>query len=292
MKKLVFLIVACMCFSFIAKAQDVDDPAYINKRGISLLPQAGAFALGVDATPFLRYFGNFFSRNGSDDLYFNGVDQSIYGKYFLHDDRAIRVKLSVRLMNKAEKGVVPNDEQVVVNPFYSNATVIDVLNTTGADVHLGFGYEYRRGRGRVQGYWGYEFLFGFEYRKDKFDYANPMTGFNQQPSSYNFNGNLDYYTDPYKRCTERKTGNIYSGGLGAFAGVEYFFAPQISIGGELGLRMKYRSEGQTETTWESWNVSVDQLQTKTERMSKNWWKAQTAGLFTNSYGNIFLMFHF
>lgn len=289
MKKILFSLTVYMCFGFIAKSQDVDDPAYINKRGISLLPHAGDYAIGVDATPFLRYIGNFFSNDGNYTPYFNGVDQSIYGKYFLNDNRAIRVKLLMNMMNNAEKGVVTDDEQVANNPLNPNATVVDVWKATDANISFGVGYEYRRGRGRVQGFCGYELLLGLSNHKDKFDYANPMTGVNQNPSSYPFAGN----TDSYRRCTERKTGMMISGGIGGFVGVEYFFAPQISFGGELGLRMLYRSEGQSKTTWESWNVLAEELQTQTDRKSKSWWNAQTVGLMTNAmYGNVYLMFHF
>jgi hypothetical protein len=120
-----------------------------------------------------------------------------------------------------------------------------------------------------------------------------MTALNTQPSSFYFDRNIGY-SDPYRRCTERKTGNVFSGGLGAFAGVEYFFAPLISIGGELGLGFVYSAAGQPERTLEYWDASAGQLQTVTERKSgwRTEWTAQTAGLLTNTYGSIFLMFHF
>jgi hypothetical protein len=63
-------------------AQNVDEinnAAYVNKRGVYLLPQAGDFALGVDATPFLEYLGNLFSGSYDAPMFGGG---SIYGKYF------------------------------------------------------------------------------------------------------------------------------------------------------------------------------------------------------------------
>jgi len=290
MRKILFSLSVCMCIGFTANAQDVDDPAYVNKRGISLLPQAGDYAIGVDATPFLGYLGNIFSNYGNDSPYFNGVNQSIYGKYFLNDDRAIRAKLTMNLMNNVEKGVVPDDEQVANNPLNPDASVVDVWKATNGNIGLGVGYEFRRGKGRVQGFWGGELLIGLEFHKDKFEYANPITEINQNPSSFLFSGNI---SNTNSRSLERKTGMIFSGGIGGFVGVEYFFAPQISLGGELGLQLILRLESQSETKWESWNVLTNELQTQTDRKSKNWWSAQKAGLMTNAtYGSIFIMFHF
>ena len=292
MKKIIFSLVVCMCIGFSAKSQDIGDPAYINKRGVALLPHAGDFALGIDATPFLRYLGNFFTRSENDAPDFNGVEQSIYGKYFLQDNRAIRVKLSVNVLNNTEKGVVTNDEQIANNPLNPYATVIDVWNATNTDVHLGLGYEFRRGEGRVQGFWGGEILLGYGSGKDKFEYANPMTAVNRKPTSTYFNRNIDD-SDPYRRRTETKNGNKITGGLGAFVGVEYFFAPRISIGGEFGLGFVYCSAGQSVRTWEYWDVSAGKLQTTTERRNGRRWDAETIGVFTRaSYGSIFLMLHF
>ena len=291
MKKIIFSLVLCLCAGFAAMAQDEDDPAFVNKRGVALLPQAGDFALGVDASPFLRYMGNLFTSDFNRSPRFNGVGQTFYGKYFVQDNRAIRMRLSLNLGNDASKGIVPNDYELANNPLNPFATVIDVQNSTYTDVTLGIGYEFRRGKGRAQGFWGYEVSLGYLDRKDKIDYANPMTEINQAPSTYDFIN--DFYGNPLKRMTEKNWGETLSGGLGAFVGVEYFFAPRISIGGEFWLGFQYRSEEQTETTWEYWDTSLNKVQTITERWWKNGWTAQTSGAITSaSYGSIFLMFHF
>ena len=285
MKKIIISLSLCLCVGFAAMAQDeeVADPAFTNKRGIELLPKAGDFALGIDAYPFLQYLGNFFSRSGNSAPDFQGFNETIYGKYFLADDRAIRAKLKLDFQNTIENGVVRNDEEVINNPLNANATVIDVSKYCGTDVVLSVGYELRRGKGRVQGFYGGEVVLGYGGGKQNYEYANPMTAVNQTPTSYwGYSGS--------SRMTERKYGKTFSAGLGGFVGVEYFFAPQISIGGELALSFNLNLRGQTETTQESWNTSNDRIQVQTVRSGD--WYAQRALFRTNTTGGIFLMFHF
>ena len=275
----------CFCIGFAAMSQNTEEanPAYSSKRGVYLLPEAGDFALGIDAYPFLQYLGSFFSRYGGSAPKFQGFNETIYGKYFLTDDRALRARLSFDFFNNAEKGVVRNDEEVMNNPLNANATVIDVWNYSRSSVDLGVGYEFRRGKGRVQGFYGGEVFLGFQSgEKGKYEWANPMTAVNPAPSTS--------WGSSSNRTTEYKDGNTFSAGVGGFVGVEYFFAPQMSIGGELSLRLKLSFTGQSETTSENWNTSSDKLQVQTTRSGS--WVAQRVGAYTNTGGSIFLMFHF
>ncbi len=295
MKKVIFSLGLCLCVGFTAMAQDMviveetESPAFVNKRGISLLPQAGDFAIGIEATPFLEYVGNFFNQSGTNKApLFEGRDFTIYGKYFMEDNRAIRARLTLNIGSTADKGVVRNDEEVANNPLNADATVIDVAKYNSTDVMLSAGYEFRRGRGRVQGFYGGEVLLGYGSGKNKYEYANPMTAVNQIPTSYNFDGNWNSTTGT--RTTEKKYGNTFAGGIGAFVGVEYFFAPQISIGGEFNIGFLYSSTSQTETTTETWNASANSIQTQTNRSGS--WEAQDVGFYTKPEGHIFLMFHF
>ena len=283
-----------MCVGFSAIAQDDEmgggvDPAYVNKRGINLLPERGDFALGIEANPFLNYLGGFFNLRGvAPTPSFNGFSGKIYGKYFLEDDRAIRAKLYISTGSTAKKGVVTNDEETINNPLNALATVIDVMKTNHTKVDLNVGYEFRRGHGRVQGFYGGEVGVGFESKNEKFDYANPMTAANQSPSTWDFE-DLDMKKMAV-RPTEQKYGKSVYAGLGGFVGVEYFFTPQISIGGELNLGLYYSLQMQNETTSEFWNGSTDKLDTRSQRSGG--WDANDTGLYTNVGGSIFLMFHF
>ncbi|MCL2436368.1 MAG: hypothetical protein FWD09_09580, partial [Lentimicrobiaceae bacterium] len=253
------------------------------------LPQAGDFALGVDATPFLRYMGNFFTSGNNVAPFFNGVNgvhQTLYGKYFLQDDRAIRARLSVGVFNDTEKGVVPNDPALADNPL---ATLIDIQRMSEAAIELGAGYEFRRGHGRVQGFWGGEVSLGFSSAKTSYDFANRMTEDYPNPSTYDFGYPYNTF-NPIVRTTEVKRGNEITIGLGGFAGVEYFFAPQMSLGGEVGLGFYFRTAGQGQATTESWDTGENKLRIDVGKDLG--WNAQNIAVGSRAAGRIFLMFHF
>jgi hypothetical protein len=290
MKKIIISLGLCLCAGFTAMAQsDTADQAFVNKRGISLLPKAGDFALGVDATPFLDYVGNFFSLSGGNSLSgFNGVNNTIYGKYFLEDDRAIRVGLRLNFFNRQNKGTKANDTEIANNPLNANATVVDVQNIMKRNVDLLVGYEFRRGRGRVQGFYGGEVGLGYGGGKTTYDYGNPMTELNQAPSTTDFGANVT----AGNRVTETIRGTELRASVGGFVGVEYFFAPQMSVGGEFNLAFVYRTLGQDENTSESFDAASNRIQTIKSRSRNASERAGLAGVRTNTKGTIFLMFHF
>ena len=288
MKTVLFSIGLCLCVGFSAMAQDVDEDfsaAYANKRGVYLLPQAGDFALGVDATPLLRYAGNFFSTYNSAPVF----DQTmIYGKYFLEDNRAIRARLMLDLSNVVNKRFIVDDVKVTNDP---EAAVIDAQHLSTASVLLAAGYEFRRGNGRVQGYYGGEVLLGYGGGKAKYEYGNRMNDDFKSPSYYSFYEN---YVGPSARVTEVKYGKTITAGLGAFAGVEYFFAPQMSIGCEFNLGFLFSSTSQYQRTVEKWDFTDDvkKVQTEKGKIGDAWYDARKLEGFTQPTGSIFLMFHF
>ncbi len=298
MKKIIALFSLCLCVGMTAMAQEVvvidesseTSAAYVNKRGIPLLPKAGDFAFGVDATPFLQYFGNFFNGAGSNAApVFNGVNNTIYGKYFLEDNRAIRAKLRLNVYRDEFKGTVKDNTETSDNPLNPYATVVDVEKVSTQDVDLFVGYEFRRGRGRVQGFYGGEVGLGYGGGKAVYDYGNEMTELNQSPATTNFDGNL---LATNRRVTEQKYGNEFRASLAGFVGVEYFFAPQISIGGELNLGLSYSILGQSERTIQAFDAASNEIQTFSERKRYSSDHAGTVGLRTITSGSIFLMFHF
>jgi len=299
MKKIIISIGLCLV-GFVTVAQNVDEvnnAAFVNKRGVYLLPQAGDFALGIDASPILGYLGNIFSSSGNyaPDL----SSQTIYGKYFLEDNRAIRVKLSLGLFNTVNKGFV-RDDVAYEDDYATDKTVIDVERISNSFVGLNVGYEFRRGSGRVQGFYGGEVMLGYDGGKNKYDYANRMNEDNTNPSSFNFDGrNLLPY-----RVIQSKNGTFFAG-LGAFAGAEYFIAPQVSLGCEVGLGFIFSSTGKRKTTFEKWDIEDEKakIQTVKDVSGEKWRNARNfqVGTYTGngffgeySYSSvsIFLMFHF
>ena len=277
----------CLIVGFSSMAQDFNEenPVLTNKRGVAILPKAGDFALGIDASSPLTYLGNFFSNASNSAPTLQGFNESIYGKYFLRDNRALRARLTLDLSTTARKAFVRDDD----NPSETNYTFQDVQKNNSAKVNLGVGYEFRRGKGRVQGFYGGEALLGVSVSNYKYEYANGFKSSNQSPTSTSFGTN----NTTNGRDVTRKPGNTFSFGVGGFVGVEYFFAPQFSIGGEFNLRLKLNCAGKSETTRESWNTTNSSVETKTVKgtAARN---VLAINLNSNddAKGALFLMFHF
>ncbi|MDR1673156.1 MAG: hypothetical protein LBS09_06835 [Bacteroidales bacterium] len=301
MKKII-LSFGILCMGFVATGQDfaveeaetTDNTVFVNRRGIPVLPKAGDFALGIDATPFLRYLGNVANNTtGNAAPLFNGVSNTIYGKYFIADDRAIRAKLRLNIYQDQHKGTVANDAEVARNPLNPFATTVDVQRISTQDVALTAGYEFRRGRGRVQGFYGGEVSIGYKGGKTVYEYSNPLTALNQNPSTADFGANLiSSGLSAQDRITEQVSGATLSASVAGFVGVEYFFAPQISIGGELNLGLDYSTKAQDEITAEGYDAANDKIQTYSKRERSKSDLAGTAGIRTITSGSIFLLFHF
>jgi hypothetical protein len=243
------------------------------------LPKAGDFALGVDASPFLTYLGSIFSDNGATAPTFGS--QNIYGKYFLRDNQAIRVKLLLDLYNTSYKESVRNDAAYTTTP---DATTIDTRKENVTHVELLAGYEFRRGRGRVQGFWGGEVGFGIGKIDSTYTYGNPMTVANQAPSTGFGLGN------PTTRRLESKGGLNFSFSVGGFAGVEYFIAKQVALGGEVSLHFRTSLREQDEvTTQKVENNTVQEFATRSRSAAD---VANEFSVKTVAGGNIFLIFYF
>ncbi|MDR1761855.1 MAG: hypothetical protein LBR55_05340, partial [Bacteroidales bacterium] len=233
MKKIIITASLCIGMLSTALAQDVDPK--LTKRGIPLLPQQGDIALGIDANPFLKYLGGFMGGNSSNDTIakFKGYDfgQTIYVKYFTSERTAFRAKININSCQDKQKATISNDYITTIDPTNAAATVFDTKITNQNSALIEVGYELRRGRGRVQGFYGCDVHFELGKEKINYEYGNPITESNQNPTSAF--GAVPPGKPGYRLLTENK-GTYFGVGVGGFVGVEYFFAPQISLGGELG----------------------------------------------------------
>lgn len=313
MKKIIISILLSMGMVG-AYAQTTDAPAAadapLTKSGYKFLPEKGDYALGIDATPFLDFIGNSFNGNQANTLFggFSGVGSpfeygantlAIYGKYFLEADRAVRGKLMINTGSDTDKQTVRDDYAYYQMPTYNGQTVIDSKVTTGTSIALSAGYEFRRGYRRVQGFYGGEIGLGYSTgNTETYEYANPATTDNQRPTTANFAGNvISAAANAAKglpatpgRILESNPGNRFDVMLGGFVGVEYFIFPKLSIGGELGLQFTAYTVGQTETTMEIFDTTLN----TTREISTRERDGDASGIRfqTLPQGNLFLMFYF
>ena len=217
----------------------------VTKSGQQILPQAGDFAIGVDAASFLEYAGGFLSNSGATAPSFDYTDDvfnapTIFFKYFLSDESAIRAKLHLGFKSEKRKNQVP--EIGVVDEEVED---VHTLSTNG--LGLSVGYEIRRGYGRLQGFFGPEVGLGFKSSGSSYEWGNKISKDNPLSS----------------RMLETSNPSLFNFRVGGFAGVEYFIAPKLSIGGELGLGLGFGSEGKRKEKSEGWD-SVNNKRETTE----------------------------
>lgn len=268
MKKSLTLIACAMSLTG-AFAQDLT-----SKKGEPILPEAGDWSIGVDATPFLNYMGNFFgksSNNTAPTFDFLNSNQTITGKYFSDAQMAYRASLRLGFSNLSTKENAADRSYVPKNPnSYPSAypTLENVWKQSDMNISLAVGVEKRKGSTRLQGYYGAEVGVGFSTSKDKFEYGNalkPVPSVTTAPavlvdSDDEIFGANNYVTNlpvdgilpgGEARVTLRKNGTFITFGLRAFIGAEYFILPKLSLGGEFGWGLGLRVGGKTKTTYES-----------------------------------------
>ena len=78
----------------------------MSKKGVPILPEAGEYALGISANPFLEYFGNFLNgTNGNNSPVFDfagnplGTPFALYGKKMLDANTALRARFALNTDN-------------------------------------------------------------------------------------------------------------------------------------------------------------------------------------------------
>ena len=177
-------------------------------------PTAGDYGLSINATPFLGYAGNLFSGaagapNFSD---ISGTPVGITARYFTADDRALAGTLFLGINSGST---------------FDAATGKVETKTSQTTIGVAAAYEYKRMKGdRIMATYG------------------PMvriisTGGNNVEV---INGN------DATQNTKTEGGGTLSLGLGGTAGVEYFFTPFMSLGGNFNLGLVLNSTSDTETT--------------------------------------------
>lgn len=176
MKKIIIILTAVLVTG-IAGAQDLK-----SKKGENYLPEAGDWAISFNADGIFKYVGN--SLNGNSDNASPSVDflkaGSFVGKKFITDQSAYRI----------------------VANFNFNLETQGDNSSTEIDLQAGLGKEWRRGKTRLQGFYGADALVNIGL------------------SNQNENG------------VETKTPINFGVGLNGFIGAEYFIFPKMSIGAQ------------------------------------------------------------
>jgi hypothetical protein len=274
------LIILGSAFMFAATVVAQDEPLK-SKNGHTILPESGDWSIGIDASPFFNYAGNFFNNTSNNQApTWNGYTDNpfmITGKYFTDDNTAYRANLAIFKSGLYQTNEVTRAEALPLAPqFFTDPInkVVDTRKSTSEGMFVvGGGIEKRRGHGRLAGFYGGEVAFMFMGgSRTNYTYGNALTQNtsgdqpNVNPNDVTYttnwgdnitNGNLDNFVSSSARLLESKTGASFGVGLRGFIGVEYFFAPKMAIGGEFGLGMGMMRMGATTNVWEAEGILAD-----------------------------------
>lgn len=258
MKKSVVMIALAFGVSG-AFAQDLT-----SKKGEPILPEAGDWAISFDASPILTYVGNAFNGNTNNAApgvnWLNG-NQTIIGKKFIDEKSAYRALVRLGFVNQTFKNNVNDDSNTSAVTFPdAPPTVEDKFKMSNTTIGIGVGKEMRRGKTRLQGYYGADAMIWLSMSSNKFTYGNTMTGNptaagqTATPTSTNWNtttGAVLGASPAGSRTLKDKQGMVFGIGVRGFIGAEYFILPKISVGAEYGWGLGYQMQGKGKMDVES-----------------------------------------
>lgn len=242
-----------------------------SKKGEPILPEAEDWAISMDATPMFNYVGNAFNGNTANSApgtsWLNS-DQTIIGKKFIDEKNAYRVLVRLGFTNVTTKAMIgdASSTATLVYPALP-AMVEDKMKVGNTNIGIGVGKEMRRGKTRLQGYYGADAMIWISSSKTKYEYGNALSNSTTLPidasNSTNFGSNMG--TDSYgntSRQTLVKSGMTFGLGVRGFIGAEYFIFPKISIGAEYGWGIGYQMSGKGKTTEESLDTGTNAVGTQ------------------------------
>jgi len=297
MKKLCLTVLVAFAVITVTNAQELK-----SKKDVPFLPEAGDYALGIDATPFFTYFGSIISNNSGATAptwgYLNGIQKTIMGKYYVDATTAYRAQIRLGLLGSQSESNMVTDRGNATVPTYPtmNALKENKWKNSNTNIGIGVGLEKRRGKGLLQGYYGAGINIFYSNSKDKFTYGNALAPTGSpavvvSTTDDSFSGASNITTDTYggdARITERKNGSSLSLGLGVFVGAEYFILPKVSFGGEFGFGLGLVKNGKSSETYESTGGAPLTVGTQTIDGANS----GSTSFDNNLTGKLYLLFHF
>jgi hypothetical protein len=269
MRKIVIISMAfvfAIGTAFAQEQQQVEKKKRENKDFSEILPKAGDFAIGLDMASFVKsILGSITRPSAVNNPTVVAFQSDFFGKCFLTDKSALRVRLGVGIRNFTEREFVRDDAAWMLNPLIDDPILmektVDVWKNRNTLIELGIGYECRRNLWRVQGYVGAEVFGGIISQRDFFEYGNTMTELNQTPSTTWWSRN-PLGTGSY-RGLDAKTFGFSTGG-GVFVGADLFICRNLSIGAEFNLDARYTRWSEQTMKTETW--LLDQAYTADEKV--------------------------
>ncbi len=199
-------------------SESANDGKLMTKRGAPILPEAGDWGIGLDATPFLEYVGNAFNGNFGN----TAPTWEFTAQYPMH----IYIR-NVVDDNTVYRGLVRIGFSSTSQDIYSGGTLLGTESSSAFTIGLAAGIEKNKSlANRLRGYYG------------------AMAGIFFLPysdSTGNVVGSQKFEPDGGGNTQEFTGGTSFAIAARAFIGAEYFFAPKMSLGGEFGWGLAFAS---------------------------------------------------
>jgi len=242
-----------------------------NKKGQILVPETGDWAIGFNAVPMLNMALNainIMDDSGQDATgmvdYQTGFNQTLVAKVFMSQTMAFRVRFHIN--NTTTSTTSFGDDPLDTSSAPQNIQL--QKQTIGrSDYLVGIGMEMRKGKSRIQGFYGGEALLGLNGTKTKTTYDIAYNTALVDAGQLNIGDS---------RVLSDKTGMGLVFGARGFIGVEYFICPKISIGAEYGLGLYIATTPRGKQEIEEWedpdndgagSVNVEEVEGASKSMS-------------------------
>jgi hypothetical protein len=273
---------------FLATATFAQD-GLTSKKGEAYLPEAGDWSIGFDASALTSFVGNAFNGNvGNAALtapMMDNVGQEIRFKMFKDEKTAYRLRARIGMSSTNSDFNGTYDSDITNTATAPEDFIINTKTSSGMNLVLGGGLEKRRGNTRIQGYYGGEVFIGL---------LGGGTTTTDDGRIRNDNSEIAHLAE--NKTLEVKNGNTFSLGLQGFIGVEWFFAPKVSLGAEYTWGLAMNSTGEGETTTSTWGTAIGSAAGTANSEQELVTKTGAQGDFTFDTGNnsamINLNFHF
>ena len=250
-----------------------------SKKGEPILPEAGDWGIAVDATPFLNYAGNMFGKSANNTapiFNFLAGNNAILGKYFKDEKTAYRLGINIGYASHSATNLIDQNNFTGTGQT-PQVTDKCVVKSTGFG--LTGGMEMRKGKTRLQGYYGGELGLYFGSSKQTYTYGNVYglsgsAGTSTDPTSTAWSvgsNGAPVATGTYAaqtaggRATLDKTGTNIQFGVRGFVGAEYFILPKMSLGGEFGWGIGIDRTGAGSSTVEAIYTAGSNATTQTTK---------------------------
>lgn len=251
-----------------------------SKKGEPILPEAEDWAISMNADPIFQFVGNAFNgntNNAAANTNWLSSSHTIIGKKFINEKSAYRVMVRLGFVSQSFKNMVLNDAETgssFIFPDYQGK-VEDKYKHSSTNIGIGVGKEWRRGKTRLQGYYGADAMIWLGSTKDKFTYGNkiaattntsisgestttsPTTSFwDTDVNSTGFGDTTGVASLSGSRVLLSKSGAMFGIGVRGFIGAEYFIFPKIAIGAEYGWGIGFQVQGSGRVTTERYDAGT------------------------------------